>query len=92
VERRDRRSHRTFTSNVPVLFLSGRYDPVTPPAFAERVKRQFPNSRHFVKGDGGHGASGACVAEILADFYEHLDPARLEDRCAAIRSATFEVP
>lgn len=92
VERRDRRSHQAFTTEVPVLLLSGRYDPVTPPAFAERVRQRFHNSRHIVKGDGGHGASGACVSEIVADFYHHLDPTQLEDRCATIRWARFDVP
>ena len=92
VERRDRRSHQPFTHDAPVLLLSGRYDPVTPAAFAERVREQFPNSRHFVKGDAGHGAGGACVERIIAEFLEHLDPARLTDACAEITTATFAAP
>lgn len=92
VERRDRRSHRAFTHDAPVLLLSGRYDPVTPEVFAERVREGFPNSRHIVKGDAGHGAGGACVERILAEFLERLDPARVTDACAGITSATFAVP
>jgi len=92
VERRDRRSHRAFTHDAPVLLLSGRYDPVTPEAFAEKVREQFPNSRHIVKGDAGHGAGGGCVDLILSEFLEHLDPAGLTDACAGITTATFAVP
>ena len=92
IDRRDRRSHQQFTLDAPVLLLSGRYDPITPETFAESVKKQFPNSRHIVQGDGGHGAGGSCVNSILRDFYEYLNPSRLTNACSSIGSATFEVP
>ncbi len=92
VERRDRRSHQAFTHDAPVLLLSGRYDPVTPPTFAEKVLQRFPNSRHIVKGDAGHGAGGACVELIVSEFLRSLDPARVPDACAEITTATFAAP
>lgn len=40
--------HQLVKSNVPVLLISGARDSVTPPAFAERVAKQLPNSLHIV--------------------------------------------
>ena len=48
-------------SNVPVLLVSGFFDPVTPPEFAERVARTLPTSRTALSPTSGHGAAGACA-------------------------------
>ena len=45
---------------VPVLLLSGRFDPVTPPEFGERVGRALPVSRHIVAPGGAHGVAMDC--------------------------------
>ena len=52
---------RPLAVDVPVLLLSGYFDPVTPPAFAERVARSLPASRHVVDPSGGHGVSDRCA-------------------------------
>ena len=89
VERRDRRSHEVPILDVPVLMLSGRYDPVTPPHFAESTRRYFPNSVHLVMGNGGHGAGGPCITRMIDAFLSRLDLRDVTDRCDAVRMAEF---
>lgn len=67
--------------DIPSLFLSGRLDAVTPPAYAEDAMQLFPNSRHIVLEKGQHGPfdlEGAwpCVHRVWADF---LDAGSVED-------------
>src|SRR4029077_7523099 len=52
--------HQLVKSNVPVLLISGARDSVTPPAFAERVAKQLPNSLHIVFPESSHGNFGLC--------------------------------
>jgi pimeloyl-ACP methyl ester carboxylesterase len=52
-----------LTGNVPVLILSGEFDPVTPPRYGEQVPKNLPNSRHLVVRGQGHNViarSAAC--------------------------------
>ncbi len=60
--------YRSFESSVPVLFLSGYYDPSTPAAAAEHARKSFPNSRHFVVRSVGHGAGFTC-ARVAVERY-----------------------
>lgn len=60
--------YRDFISDVPVLMLSGHYDPTTPPATAEQVRSQLPNSRHFVVRSAGHGAGFGCGRGAVTRF------------------------
>jgi len=48
------------TARVPVLLVSGKYDPVTPPELADRVAKSLPLSRHIVVATSGHGSASAC--------------------------------
>ena len=51
------RDYRTpVTARVPVLLISGQFDPVTPPTFGERIVRSLPLGKHVV----GHGSTGGC--------------------------------
>lgn len=54
------------TADVPVLLLSGLYDPVTPPRFGEEAASHLPRSLHVV-GPGSHGLSGSCIDEIVSE-------------------------
>ena len=47
--------HEPVRSDVPVLIISGRRDPSTPPTTGERVRLHLPNSVHLVHRWGGHG-------------------------------------
>ena len=40
--------HQPVTSDVPVLLVSGPYDPVTPPPFAEQVAAHLSHATHVV--------------------------------------------
>lgn len=69
-------------SNVPALLLSGEIDPVTPPAYGERVLKGLPNGRHFVLRGQGHnvGATG-CLPKLVGQFVESLDGKALDGKC-----------
>ncbi|WP_167393780.1 alpha/beta hydrolase [Xanthomonas populi] len=71
-----------FTSNVPVLLLSGELDPVTPPRYAERVLPGLPNGRHLVAPGQGHGVFRlGRMPKLLGQFLQTTDAKALEARC-----------
>jgi pimeloyl-ACP methyl ester carboxylesterase len=58
-------------SEIPTLLLSGQYDPITPPQFAETAHETLSNSYNYVLPNGGHGVAflvDACMDEIVDDF------------------------
>ena len=58
-------------SSRPVLLLSGELDPITPPAYAERAARLYPNSLSLVAPGQGHGvAARGCLPLVVGDFVE----------------------
>jgi len=74
--------HEPVKSEVPVLLLSGEFDPVTPPAYAEQVVRYFPNGRHLVGPGQGHGISNrGCVPKLLAEFVNAGNAADIDGGC-----------
>lgn len=74
--------HTPFQSEVPVLLLSGEFDPVTPPRYGEEAAAQYPNHRHLVGQGQGHGTLGPpCTSAIAARFIEDLDLENLDTRC-----------
>jgi len=77
-------------SEVPVLLLSGEYDPITPPSYAERVRAEgLTNSRHLVGRGQGHGLVGVgCVPRLLRSFLENLAPANLDAGCLELEPPT----
>ena len=70
-------------SDTPVLLLSGEYDPITPPAYAERVQAEgLTNSKHLIGRGQGHGLVGVgCVPRLLRAFLEDPTPANLDATC-----------
>jgi pimeloyl-ACP methyl ester carboxylesterase len=56
---------RPLDAPIPVLLLSGHFDPVTPPEFGERVARSLPRSRHVVDPSGAHGVTGRCPLPVV---------------------------
>ena len=72
-------------SDVPVLILTGEWDPVTPPANGDFVARTFPNSLHVVVPHGAHGLGGLegldCVERLGAEFVEHGRSKGLDTSC-----------
>lgn len=74
--------HEPVQSDIPVLLLSGEYDPVTPPANAERAMQTLSNAKHIVAAKQGHIISKTgCVPELLGEFVEQPDPAAIDADC-----------
>jgi pimeloyl-ACP methyl ester carboxylesterase len=48
------------TARVPVLLVSGQYDPVTPPEFGDRIAKSLPLAKHIVVPNNGHGSASRC--------------------------------
>ncbi|MGQ9424567.1 alpha/beta hydrolase [Gilvimarinus sp. F26214L] len=59
-------------SDMPVLILSGGFDPVTPAAWAREVADRLPNSQHWHLPNLGHGvvAGSACVHQAFRSFLD----------------------
>jgi pimeloyl-ACP methyl ester carboxylesterase len=71
-------------SNRPVLLLSGEYDPVTPPAYADRAAALLENSRHLVAPGQGHGViARGCLPMIVSDFVGAASLDGLDDGCVS---------
>lgn len=79
---------------VPTLLISGDADPVTPPSWAEAVKRYLPSARHVVFPTGGHVPFGTpCAAALASRFIVDGNAERLDLSCAAtLRRPPFRVP
>lgn len=81
-----------IVSDVPVLMISGTLDPVTPPRWAETLRRELRNSRHLVL-PAGHHPGGACIDSIIAGFIASGSISELDTSCAqAIDYPAFELP
>ncbi len=63
--------HAPLESAVPTLMLSGEADPVTPPAYAERLAQTLGNTTHIVNEGQGHMQLPlGCVPQLLAEFVD----------------------
>jgi pimeloyl-ACP methyl ester carboxylesterase len=71
-----------LTGNVPVLAISGEFDPVTPPRYGHEVVKPLPNGRHLVLPGQGHGVLGAgCMPKLFAQFIEGANAKALDAAC-----------
>lgn len=80
-------------SDLPVLVLSGAFDPVTPPSYGEEAARSLSNSYSFVFPAGGHGAvtSGECQEDIFLQFL--ANPNQEPDAsCIAQQEMVYSTP
>jgi len=73
---------------IPTVLLSGAWDPVTPPAYAEDATAYFPDFRHLILAEGQHGpfdleGGWVCVHRIWADLIAAGTLDGLDTRCAA---------
>ena len=72
-------------SDVPVLILTGEWDPVTPPANGDYVARSFSNSLHVVVPHGAHGLGGLdgldCINRLSTEFVERGTAKGLDTSC-----------
>jgi pimeloyl-ACP methyl ester carboxylesterase len=74
-------------SDVPVLIITGEYDPVAPPSHARSAASRLGRSRVVIVPHGGHSASGltnaACVQQLMVRFLETADADALDTGCLA---------
>ena len=74
--------HQPFSSDVPMLILSGELDPVTPPEYGEEAAAQFPNSLHLVGAGRGHIVmTQPCFGRIVTEFVEEASVDELDTEC-----------
>lgn len=74
--------HEQVRSEAPVLLLSGEFDPVTPPQWAEDASRQLPNSLHVVMPNTGHvPPHPGCSRSLLEEFIEQGSTEGLDASC-----------
>jgi pimeloyl-ACP methyl ester carboxylesterase len=79
--------HQPLRSDIPVLLVSGPYDPVTPPRWAEAVAAHLSHNLHVVVPDGHHGSGGLahpeCFGGLAAKFIERGTTEGLDASCVA---------
>jgi pimeloyl-ACP methyl ester carboxylesterase len=77
-------------SDKPVLLLSGEFDPITPPAYAQRaIDGGLVNSVHVVGRGQGHGlVPVGCVPRVLRSFLETPQPGELDVSCLTLEPPT----
>jgi len=71
-------------SAIPTLLVSGELDPVTPPAYGERLLATLSNARHLVLPGGGHTDAfrgGNCINRIVNQFIKEPDLQALDTDC-----------
>ncbi|MDD5369213.1 MAG: alpha/beta hydrolase, partial [Anaerolineaceae bacterium] len=65
-----------------VLLLSGEDDPITPPANAQQVANNLPNSLALVAPGMGHNViNRGCLPKVVADFIQAGSIHNLEATC-----------
>jgi len=68
--------------DVPTLLMSGRLDPITPPALGDIAAAGLSNSVHLIAENAGHSVfTFGCAARLVAEFLNDPDPAALDASC-----------
>lgn len=81
---RDPAFRTPLAGDVPLLAISGEFDPVTPPRYGDAVVATLPNARHLVLPGQGHNVIGAgCMPKLFAQFVERADVSALDTACLA---------
>jgi pimeloyl-ACP methyl ester carboxylesterase len=80
--KRDPNFRKPLTGKVPVLAISGEYDPVTPPRYGAEVVKTLPNGRQLVLPGQGHSVlTTGCMPKLFAQFVETADAKTLDASC-----------
>ena len=70
---------------MPVLILTGQWDPVTPPLYGDLAAKHLPNSLHVVVPSGAHGFGGLeglnCISNLMLDFINKGNTKELDTSC-----------
>lgn len=71
-----------FKSKVPVLVLSGKTDPITPPANGEIATNMLGNAKHIVVPAHGHGVvARGCVSKLVSNFIYEASLDEIDASC-----------
>lgn len=75
---------KPLSGTLPVLILSGEFDPVTPPRYGDEVLRSLPNARHLiVRGQGHNVLPVGCMPKVFASFVDSANAKTLDVACLA---------
>ena len=73
---------KPLAGDVPLLAMSGEYDPVTPPRYGDEVVKTLPKGRHLVLPGQGHSVlTTGCMPKLYAQFVETADAKALDAEC-----------
>ena len=65
----DKRLKEPVTSDIPTLVFSAKFDPVTPPIYAEAIASELPRSYLHISSTDGHSVlNNPCAWRIINDF------------------------
>jgi pimeloyl-ACP methyl ester carboxylesterase len=70
-------------TDLPVLIINGRLDPVTPPDFGRRTVASYPNSLFLEIPYAGHAISDDCPVGIAQTFIDRASLKGLDTSCLA---------
>ena len=89
----DKSALQPVKSDIPTLLLSGSFDPITPPAHAERVARHLGRAYTvtFARGTHGQAFSLPCANRLIAAFLD-APGERPSAACANEAAPTFFTP
>lgn len=77
----------------PVLLLSGRYDPATPPGWGAQVARTLPQALHLVMPGVSHSPFPSCAQDIMTAFVERGGAAGVDTSCVqSLARPPFRLP
>jgi len=81
--------HRPLTGSVPTLLLSGEFDPVTPPRYADEIAHHLSQARVLVLPGQGHSVMGVgCAPDVVERFVSSASFAKLDAECLQRERAT----
>ncbi|MBL4838181.1 MAG: alpha/beta fold hydrolase [Kordiimonadaceae bacterium] len=67
---------------VPVLFISGALDPITPPSLADHSLKYFSNAFHVIQKNGGHiNINVPCINDYATDFIADPEAEQVGPSC-----------
>ncbi|MEP6634791.1 MAG: alpha/beta hydrolase, partial [Luteimonas sp.] len=80
--KRSRDFNTPLSGSVPLLALSGEYDPVTPPRYGAQVVKSLPNARQLLFPGQGHAVLAiGCMPKLFAQFLESANAKTLDATC-----------
>ncbi len=81
--------HTAVRSDLPVLILSGQYDPVTPPVLGQMLLTDLPHARMFVIPGHGHALTDTLCGQVLLGQFIADPAAPIDDSCVARTGNAF---